>query len=186
MSSDHNGVSSCSEDMRLIGRITSGDRDAFAELIARYTGLIHAVATRRFHLEDTDAEDLTHDIFLSLMTDEYSLLKSYKGNSSLANWLRGVARHRCLDLKRRHALQLRNRVDCLQHKPGQEPLDKTLIVREMLGSLSPQHRAAIWHVYEGYSYQEISHLLGRPVNTVASYVYRARAKLRCLLSGSSR
>jgi RNA polymerase sigma-70 factor (ECF subfamily) len=51
-----------------------------------------------------------------------------------------------------------------------------------LGTLDPRHRAALLlNVLDGYTHQEIAHMLGVRPGTVSSWLSRAKERLRVLL-----
>jgi len=52
-------------------------------------------------------------------------------------------------------------------------------LRRALGTLTPEHRAAVWLIdAEGYSYRDTATILDIAEGTVASRVVRARAALQ--------
>lgn len=63
-----------------------------------------------------------------------------------------------------------------------EPAERA-VVREALGSLSPDHRAVVaLHLHAGYSVDETARILGVPFDTVRSRLRAAREQLRRHLS----
>lgn len=59
------------------------------------------------------------------------------------------------------------------------------IVRDVVGRLSPKHRAVIaLHLHAGYSVDETARILGVPVDTVRSRLRAARERVRAEFRGS--
>ncbi len=51
-------------DAQLVTRCRAGDRDAWNELVERYSRYVYAIAARGYRLTGTDAEDIFQDVFL--------------------------------------------------------------------------------------------------------------------------
>ena len=50
-------------ELKLIDRTLSGDREAFAELIEEYLGLVHGIILNKVRRPD-EVEDLVQDVFV--------------------------------------------------------------------------------------------------------------------------
>lgn len=83
-------------DAELLARYQRGEQAAFAELVARYSGLVWSVG-RRTLCRQQDGEDVFQATFLALSRQSHSL----KGEHSLAPWLYKVAARLALKIKRR-------------------------------------------------------------------------------------
>lgn len=78
------------------------------------------------------------------------------------------------DRRRRWRWLLGRRV---QEEPATGPVDHEL--REALGELRREHRAALLlNAVDGYTQAEIAAMLGVPPGTVASWLARAKSKMR--------
>src|SRR5207302_6781744 len=88
-------------DGALIAAIRSGNQDAMAQLYARYSSVVYAVALRV--LGDTAAaEDVLQEIFIQLWRNP-GAFDSGRGN--LAPWLAVIARNRAVDSLRKRRPQ---------------------------------------------------------------------------------
>ena len=85
-------------EKRLAAQITSGDARAFAEFVDAYGPRLHRLV-RRYAPIETDAEDLTQEIFVEL----YRNLGTFQGKSTLATWVYRVALNHCLKYRERAA-----------------------------------------------------------------------------------
>jgi RNA polymerase sigma-70 factor (ECF subfamily) len=72
-------------DVRLLGRLRSGDEAAFAELVERNAGRLLAVAQRLLRSDD-DARDAVQDAFLSAFKN----LATFNGEARLSTWLHRI------------------------------------------------------------------------------------------------
>ena len=157
--------------------------DAFELLAARY-------AVKVFHLacslirNETQAEDLAQETLLRV----WKGLPGYHGGASLSTWIYTIARNTCLtELQRRarrptvslDAPDLAGALDTVPSLRASDPesgLD--LDVRAMLDELPGKYRQVITLFYlEQKSYEEVAALLGLPLGTVKTFLYRAKKLL---------
>jgi RNA polymerase sigma-70 factor (ECF subfamily) len=165
------------------GGATAADGEDFAAQVAALRRDLYARAT--FLAQDrVAAEDLVQEAC------ERALLSQdrFQRGSNLRAWLSSIMRNLFIDQRRRTSARLR-----LEHQavwtssedaPG--PLDVLSLtdVMETLNDLSPSDREifTLAHV-DHVSYREIAERLAIPMNTVASRLWRVRAKVRALLEG---
>jgi RNA polymerase sigma-70 factor (ECF subfamily) len=178
-------------DRALLQRCLNHQAGAWNDFVDRFLGLIYHVISHTAHLRSAvlrpeDTEDLAAEILLQIVSNDYAVLRQFKGNSSLATYLAVIARRICVhELARRHAAQE------VQHREGrpvaepEEPpkaeigLESLEEVEKILGKLPGRDREVVRLYYlEGRSYEEISTELNIPVNTIGPILSRARKKLR--------
>jgi len=121
--------------------------------------------------------------------------KSYDGHSRFEPWLFRVARNIALDATRKRPMFSldSNNDDGVRSLPASsEPSPYTLAARtrdaerlaDSLQTLEPTYREAlVLRFQEDLSLQEISVIVGAPVSTVASRIYRGLATLRQQFEG---
>src|SRR5499427_10919283 len=80
-------------DRELVAEIVSKDRKATAEFVARYADHVYAYVRRRLIPRADLVEDLVQEVFLAA----WESLDKFRGDSSLRNWLLGIARHKVED-----------------------------------------------------------------------------------------
>jgi RNA polymerase sigma-70 factor (ECF subfamily) len=178
-------------DRTLLQRCLNHHAGAWNDFVDRFLGLIYHVVSHTAHLRSTplrpeDAEDLAAEILLQIVSNDYAVLRQFKGNSSLATYLAVIARRICV-----HELARRGAVQEAQHSDGrplaevEEPpkaevgLESLEEVEKILGKLPGRDREVVRLYYlEGRSYEEISTQLHIPVNTIGPILSRARKKLR--------
>ncbi len=132
-----------------------------------------------------DAEDLAQQTFF----EAFRSLKNFRHQSELSTWILGIAvnvvrNYLSRDIQRKYTFV---DIDTLFDHEGNEMapnlrarfhvgLDK---LGDELGALPEELRGIIQLVaFDGHSYQEAADLLGIPVGTVRSRLFRARAILR--------
>ena len=175
------------DETQLIRRAQGGDRDAFAQLLARFEKPVYHQALRMVgHAED--AADLTQEVFLKV----WQGLPSFQGDSSFSTWLYRLTSNACIDFLRREkrrrgtlslddeeqelAAQLPDPAPTPQRALEQRELRQALA--EGLAQLSDEHRQVlILRELNGLSYDEIAQALCLSSGTVKSRIARARLSL---------
>jgi RNA polymerase sigma-70 factor (ECF subfamily) len=179
-------------DRDLLKRCLAHQPGAWNDFVDRFLGLVYHVIHHTAHLRSTplrpeDVEDLAAEVLLQIVSDDYAILRQFRGNSSLATYLTVIARRICVhELARRHAARevqpaaqhanLDDIEDEVPRAPGLESLEE---VEKLLSKLPSREREVVrLHYIEGRSYEEISAELNIPVNSIGPILSRARKKLR--------
>jgi RNA polymerase sigma-70 factor (ECF subfamily) len=158
-------------------------REAFELLLGRFKDRVFRLACGLLR-DETAAEDMTQDIFIRV----WKALPGYQGAASISTWLYTIARNACLtELKRRaarptvslHAPEIEALGDCL---PALQTTDAEggveMDVQALLASLPGKYRQVITLFYlEQRSYEEVGAMLGLPLGTVKTFLFRAKREL---------
>lgn len=159
-----------------------GDREAFAELIARYGPALHRYGVRMLDGAHHEAEDALQEA----LTKAWLHLGSFRGDSSVKTWLFRLMANQCLDARRRR--RPRPVDDALLSElptDGRSAADALALARELrealdvaLSELSWRQRAS-WMLreVEGLSYEDIAVVLDTTEPVVRGQLHRARANL---------
>ena len=153
---------------RLLARVASGDRDAFAELYDRYAGAVYGACLRVLR-EPQAAEDAAQDAFAALWrhADAFDA-----GRGAAGAWIGRIARNAALDANRRRTLRATApEVDPVDDRPTPEELavqaDEAFRLRLALETLPERERTVLGLAYDrGLTQSEIAEHLGLPLGTV--------------------
>lgn len=176
-------------DRNLLERCLARKPRAWEDFVDRFTGLVihvvnHTARCRSIMLSSADREDLTADVLLAIVRDDFAVLRHFRGKSSLATYLTVVARRIVVRklVETRTATSLGASADAVAGADGVSN-EQRITDREEVEQLMEQlddSEAAVVRMYhlEGKTYQEISRTTGMPTNSVGPMLTRARAKLR--------
>ncbi len=166
-------------DLVLVERYVAGDLDAFDALVRSHQDRVFAICLRM--LRDRDAAlDATQDTFVTL----FRKADRYKAEAAFSTWLYRVTVNVCYDHLRR-----RKRGDADPLPEGLDPADSRSEdaihsaelrpdIEAALASLSPEFRAAVILVdIQGLRLETAGDILGVPIGTVKSRVFRGRRLL---------
>lgn len=170
----------------LIKRAAKGDVAAFNELLGANEKKMYAVCLRMCANHE-DAQDCLQEAMLRV----YRAINSFKGQSSFSTWLYRVTMNTCLDELRRRKNKQSTSLDGLLDA-GWSPTDemdtpehhavkaeKRREIQKTISELPDDMRSAVvLRDIHGFSYEEISDMLGTNVGTVKSRISRGREKLR--------
>ncbi len=147
--------------------------EAFRLAVERYADTVYRVAVHAAPRRE-DAEDVVQDTYERLLRAD----KKFESEEHLKAWLIRVALNRCHDLCR--AASGRD-VELDEGIPAAASGSDGHVLAAVR-ALPEHYRDAIYlHYYEGYTAAEIGELLGKPANTILSWLARGRTRLQELL-----
>jgi RNA polymerase sigma-70 factor (ECF subfamily) len=174
-------------DRNLLDRCLARKPRAWEDFVDRFTGLIihvvnHTARCRSIMLSSADREDLTAEVLLSVVQNDFAVLRHFRGKSSLATYLTVISRRVVVRklVGSRGATSLGDAADAAEPEPGAEQrITDREEVEHLMESLDDSEAAVVrmYHL-EGKTYQEISRSTGMPTNSVGPTLTRARTKLR--------
>jgi len=157
----------------VVVRAQVGDREAVAELVRGWHEPVWGYVRQMLAREDL-ADDVSQEVWLAVVRG----LPRLKEPERFAAWLFTIARRSVVNhLRRRYAGQPRVEVD-EEPDPADHVVDR-IYVRRLLGGVPVMEREVLvlFHL-EDLSLEECAEVLGVPVGTVKSRLYRARRLLR--------
>lgn len=171
-------------DEEIVARVTDGETRLFEELVRRHQDAVYGAALR-FLRSSSDAHDVAQEAFLRA----YRGLGRFKGESKVSTWLYRITYNLCVDRQRSRARQRGRpasldeagetadaRVDVERDVLADE---ERALVRRAVDDLEERYRTPVLlHYYQKLSYEEIASVLGVPVKTVETRLYRARKLIR--------
>jgi RNA polymerase sigma-70 factor (ECF subfamily) len=175
-------------DSELVGRMATGDREAFAALFRRHQATVYRFSRQMLGSREA-AEDITQDVFIALGR---TVQRFDPAMGSLTTYLYGIARNLILQRHRRSRLRqvdiesLDNDIDCLATTVDPtEALAREKMLRQLRAAILglPIHYREVVVLCElnGSSYEEAARIVGCPVGTIRSRLSRGREMLiaRC-------
>ena len=170
------------DEITLIRKATEGEAPAFGVLYDKYQPSIYRfIFLKVSHREE--AEDLTHQVFLSAWEHMGSF---HHGDVPFASWLYRIARNKVIDYYRTHKAHtsLENVPDeiiALDARTANQ-IDTHLQLERVYQALmelsDDQRDIIIMRFVNELSYKDIAHALGKNQATVRVIQYRALARLK--------
>jgi RNA polymerase sigma-70 factor, ECF subfamily len=169
------------EDNELVTLARTGDGGAIRMLYQRHARRVFAVV-RRMSGDDALAEDWAQEAWVRVIR----ALPTFRGESQFSTWLHRIAVNSALHGRRsRERKAGRETVmdDSYAARPtGGDALLRLKLERAMDRLPDGMRRVLVLHDVEGYTHEEIGEMLGVNPGTCKSQLFKARAKMRNLLS----
>ena len=167
----------------LIKAAQAGDQEALVTLLR---AVEHHVYRTAYYIlgSEQDALDASQEALLRI----YSKIGTYEEKAQFKTWVQRIVTNICID-------------KCRKKRPGVSIDDSELVlvasdrvedealagfvadeIRQAIARLPEHHRTVVVLRYlEDFSYNEIAEALNLPLNTVKSYLFRARRQLQAML-----
>jgi RNA polymerase sigma-70 factor (ECF subfamily) len=184
-------------DRQLVDKVLSGNRNAFDMLVLRHQHKVYSLVSR-FVSDSAEVEDICQEAFIKA----YRALSSFRGDSAFYTWLYRIAintaKNHVLSRKRRPLTSDVQLEDAEISETGSALSDiadpeSNLVTQKLkkaifdaIEELPDDLRTAFTlREFSGLSYEDITLVMGCPVGTVRSRIFRARemidGKIRILL-----
>lgn len=175
-----------SSDQQLVARVRAGDKNAFNFLVLRYQNRVAALIAR-FVKDQQEVEDVSQEAFIKA----YRALHLFRGDSAFYTWLYRIA----VNTAKNHLVSKGRRpptsdldaeeaelVDIGTPLRDSESPEGSLATAELkialeraIEELPEDLRTAFTlREFSGLSYEDITEVMGCPVGTVRSRIFRAR------------
>jgi RNA polymerase sigma factor (sigma-70 family) len=175
-------------DGQLVELVARKDASALEALYERYGRAAYSLA-RRILTDDTLAQDVVQEVFLSLWRNAG---RFDAGRGTVATYLLSMTHHRAVDVVRReeHLRRWRTSDEGLELEPDPKPgvedqveaSERQADVRAALGELPAAQREALLLAYfGGYTQREVAALVGVPLGTVKTRMAAGMRKMRQVL-----
>jgi RNA polymerase sigma-70 factor, ECF subfamily len=171
------------DETTIIKSVIGGDINQYEQLVTRYhVGLI--IHCERLTGDRESAEDIAQEAFIKA----YERLSEFDSSKSrFSTWLYKIATNKAIDYLRANKRRVpAEDIEALADAaaPDYAAEEQNRLVRDAVAKLQPPtHRQVVeayyWH---GKSYQEIADELNTPINTVRTWLRRAKEQLRSDLS----
>jgi len=162
--------------------------EKFEEIYHLHHKRVYSICFRMLQ-NAADAEDLTQQVFIQL----FRKLHTFRGESSFTTWLHRMTVNQVLMHFRRRVVKTEKTTDdgstpvrivSGTENPSRPALIDRIALNHAIGQLPAGYRLVfILHDVEGFEHEQIGKMLGCAVGTSKSQLYKARQRLRELLTG---
>ena len=173
------------EDLKLVKESLS-DPDAYTNLVKKYEKQVIGYIIRISGVIYEEAEDIAQEIFLKAYTN----LNNFDQTKKFSSWLFSIAHNETIS----HWRKNKKKLDVINIEEDQleillsenfdigEKIDNKILrvkIKKGLAKIDIKYREVIELKYlNDYSYEEISDIIKKPVNTVGTLLNRAKKKLK--------
>lgn len=168
---------------QLVKAAQNGDRDALITLLRE---IEHHVYRTAFYMlgNEQDAQDAAQEALIRI----YTKIQSYEEKALFKTWVQRIVTNVCIDKFRKKkatvSIEEHNLVFTAEQTVEDAILSADLAkeIETAIHKLPEHHRTVVVLRYlQDFSYNEIAESLDLPLNTVKSYLFRARQQLQTLL-----
>jgi len=167
----------------LIQAAQAGDRDALVTLLREIES--HVYRTAYYILgNEQDALDAAQEALIRV----YTKIGSYQEKAQFKTWVQRIVTNICIDKFRRTKPSVSIEEHEMIFRSDNNVEDEVIStyvakdIQEAIERLPEHHRTVVVLRYlQDFSYNEIAETLDLPINTVKSYLFRARHQLQHLL-----
>ena len=173
-------------DFALCQMAAAGNIAAFELIYQRYHRRTYSL-TLRMTSSQTEAEDLTQEVFIQL----FRKVGSFRGDSAFSTWLHRLTVNQVLMHFRRRSVknektsedgEMPEQTVAGSANPGKMQVVDRIALKNAISELPNGYRNVfVLHDVEGYEHEEVARLLKISVGTSKSQLHKARLKLRGLL-----
>lgn len=173
-------------DHAVVERVRAGDKQAFNLLVARYQYKIQGLVARLIK-DPAEQEDVTQEAFIKA----YRAIGNFRGDSAFYTWLYRIAvntaKNHLVGAGRRPPIRdvslddssMIGTVEGLVELNSPEAIlqndELVNTIRQAIANLPDELREAITlREFDGLSYEDIAEVMGCPIGTVRSRIFRAR------------
>jgi RNA polymerase sigma-70 factor, ECF subfamily len=168
------------EDIRLVRECLDGKGKSYEILVDKYSKIIFRLAGK-FVRNFDDAEELTQVVFVKA----YENLKNYNSKYKFFSWLYRITINESINYSKRNKTEvISEELISSAESPGQaaETKEISINIQDALMKLDLIYRMpVVLKHFLGYSYKELSEMLGIPEKTVKSRLFTGRQLLKDLL-----
>jgi RNA polymerase sigma-70 factor (ECF subfamily) len=186
---------SCLNEPQLVARVMRGDRAALGDLLSAYQHRLFNVSLRMVGNRD-DAAEVTQEAMLKIVEH----IRDYNGKAAISTWMIRIVMNLSISLLRKRKLRQTASLEGAMPDNGDQSAalrDRIADEREPGPEQSVQRREMIAHLHKALArleedfravlvlrdideldYSRIADVLGVPVGTVKSRLFRARLALR--------
>lgn len=168
-----------SEDLELIERTLSGDKNAFSNIVERYETKVRGYCYLMLR-DKTSAEDAAQEIFLKA----YRALSKFNHKSTFSTWLYSISSNHCIDTLRKEKVKrllsfnfsLVSPLSVLPDSVSSSIEGKEMLLKVLHG-LSPEYRSLlIMSEAEDLTLKEMAEAFHTSIDSIKSKLKRAKKR----------
>ena len=177
-----------------IGRLKSGEREAYRELMLQYSDKVYNTALGLLQNRE-DAEDISQEVFTAV----FSSVPGFREQSRFSTWIYRIAVTKSLELIRSRQRDKRSgiilslfgkedQINISNNEPFYHPgislenKEMSAVLFDAIRRLPLNQRTAFTlNKLENLSYSELAEVMNVSVSSVESLLFRAKQKLREIL-----
>jgi RNA polymerase sigma-70 factor (ECF subfamily) len=176
------------KDDEWLERLLAGDHEAFAEFVDEYQEMVF-LCCRTLGLREYEIEDAASETFMAA----YKGMKRYRGRAQLSTWLWGIAYRQGINYLRKNRREKKIFTEQEQSFESSdmeastrlENTEQAQLVWEAVGRLPKLWAVATVLFYrEEKEIRDIAKIMRVRQNTVKTYLFRSRKRLKELLAGT--
>ena len=164
------------EDLKLILKIRSGDRDSLDRLVGRYLPQLIGFF-RYLRAPEAIIEDLVQETFEKVIRK----LDSYNEEKSFSAWIMTIGRNHYFDERRKENRKKEKQQEAVVDRsisPEEEVIVKQS-ASELLKSLKPQEKFLVeMRIFQNVPFAELAEMTGEHEGTLRSRFFRLMGRLR--------
>ena len=174
------------DELRLLQRISGGDRRAFEDLYRLYPPRL-----TRFLANLVRKPELVEEVVNDTLMAVWTRPDGFNGTSKLSTWIFAIAYRKALKARRRHDEPMEDKDaetrESADFDPEQQVGHRQVheALRSAMSELSEDHRTVVDLTYfHEIGYREIAEIMACPVDTVKTRMFHARRCLKRALAGN--
>jgi RNA polymerase sigma-70 factor (ECF subfamily) len=171
------------DDADLIKQARQGDGGAVRELYQRHAGRVYAVVKRLAGHDDALAEDWAQEAWVRAIR----ALPTFRGDARFSTWLHRIAVNSALHGRRSRLRKAGRETAMVDDTFSVRAVAETSVLKLKLERAMERlpegmRKVLVLHDVEGYTHEEIGEMLGVNPGTCKSQLFKARARMRRLLT----
>jgi RNA polymerase sigma-70 factor (ECF subfamily) len=165
-------------DYELVRRTLEGDETAFEELVRANQKMVYSLALRMLRYPDR-AQDAAQEAFIKA----YRNLASFRNDGKFSTWIYRITYNVAIDRirKNREEIPVEDWDAADDRATPEDALvqaESAQLIREAVENITPEYRRALELFYfSGRKYNEAAEIMGIPLNTFKTYIYRGKREL---------
>ncbi len=158
-------------EKEIIRKVQKGEINYFEYFVKKYSRIIFSFVFKKIQNEQ-DTNDIVQNAFIKM----YKALDKFDPNLSFYPYLFTITKNELVNYYRKKELYLPLNENIIHHDPPF--IDEKTFLRDLIQNLKKDYQKVIQLLAEGYSYKEISQKLNKPINTVKTWIRRAKTQIK--------